>query len=246
MSEPSMVVKSLETIGEGLLRLAIHDERIDHQSNGYAVIEGGVITVIDPLPVAPGLLERHGRIGAIIIACPSHQRAAFSLRAVSGATIHAPAGSRGLDGQVDHSFNDGDLLPGGLQAVHAPGPLGPHYALRLERPPGFLFVADLLLNDARSGVRFLDAAHLPDPDAARRSVRRLLDLPFERLAFGHGDPILEGGRDAMRSVLGAEGGGQTEAGGRTPSDGQADGSASKGDSPDSRRGRSPAGNCMPT
>lgn len=224
MSEPSAVVKGLETIGEGLLRLAIHDERIDHQSNGYAVIEDRIITVIDPLPVAPGLLERHGRIGAIVIACPSHQRAAFTLRAASGAAIHAPAGSRELDGVVDHSFNDGDRLPGGLQAVHAPGPFGPHYALQLDRPPGFLFVADLLLNDACSGVRFLDAPHLPDPDAARRSVRRLLDLRFERLAFGHGEPILEGGREMLRTVLDTGGGSQSEGDGQTKDGGRTESS----------------------
>lgn len=206
MSAPSTVAKRLETIGRGVLRLVVHDERIDHQSNGYALIENGVITVIDPLPVVPGLLERHGRIGAIVIACPSHQRAAFGLRTASGAAIHAPAESHGLQGEADHLFRDGDRLPGGLVAVHAPGPSGPHYALRLERPPGFLFVADLLLNDSRSGIRFLEAPHLPDPAAARRSVLLLLGLPFERLAFGHGDPILEGGREAMRAVLGAEGG----------------------------------------
>jgi hypothetical protein len=37
----------------------------------------------------------------------------------------------------------------------------------------------------------------------RRSYRRLLDLDFDSLLFAHGDPIVGGGKDALRGFAAA-------------------------------------------
>jgi hypothetical protein len=50
------------------------------------------------------------------------------------------------------------------------------------------FFADWLLGDDPEGVK----------DGLRESYRRLLDLDFDNLLFAHGDPIVGGGKQALR------------------------------------------------
>ena len=40
----------------------------------------------------------------------------------------------------------------------------------------------------------------PDKAAARRSIDRLLALPFERLVVGHGTPFATGGKEALAAA----------------------------------------------
>ena len=52
-----------------------------------------------------------------------------------------------------------------------------------------------------TGVEFLPDKYLSDPDTARDSARRLLEVDFDVLCFGHGDPILKGGRKVVSELV---------------------------------------------
>lgn len=90
----------------------------------------------------------------------------------------------------------------------------------VHRPSGTLVVADLVHNVGRPegtwprlytrAMGFYDRVALSrmlrwlafsDRAAARASVDALLDAPFDRLVVGHGAPLAEGGKDALRSAL---------------------------------------------
>jgi glyoxylase-like metal-dependent hydrolase (beta-lactamase superfamily II) len=200
MSEPKTMAKTVKEPVPGLFHYHIHDDRIDHRSDAFAVVGGGTVTLIDPLPLDPAALGRLGTVGAIVVAVGGHQRSAWRYQRELKARVHAPREAAGLEGTPDATFKEGDPLPGGLRAVHAPGPGAAHYALRLDRGPGVLLVTDLLMHE-KEGIVFLPDTYVEDPGRARESARRLLDLDWDTLCFGHGEPILEGGKKALRALL---------------------------------------------
>ncbi len=201
MSEPKTVAREVHEVVPGLFHYQIQDERIHHVSDGYAIVEGGRVVLVDPLPIDEAALRRLGPIEAIVVATGSHQRSAWSHRKASGAQVHAPRGAAGLDDKPDRSFGEGDRLPGGLRAIEAPGPKGPHFVLVLDRAPGVLFCGDLLLNEPDRGVVFLSDKYLQEPARAAESAARLLDLEFGVVCFGHGAPMTRGGREAIQEAV---------------------------------------------
>lgn len=200
MSEPRAVAASIDTLLPGVLHYHLEDERIDTRSDAYVVATPEGAILIDPLPLAGAAFASIGRVAAIVLTTPHHQRSAWRLRRATGAPVRAPRGSAGLLESPDAEYGDGDHLPGGLRAVHAPGPDAAHYVLHRAGGPGLLFLADLLLRQADGVVRHLQPDYLPDPGGARRSLRRVLELPFDAVAFAHGAPIVNGGRAALAEV----------------------------------------------
>jgi glyoxylase-like metal-dependent hydrolase (beta-lactamase superfamily II) len=196
MSEPKTVAKTLDEVAPGLFHYSVHDERIDHVSDAFALVERGKAVLVDPLPIDDASLARLGAVEAIIIATPSHQRSAWRYRRQLKVKVHAPRGAVGLDEKPDAEFGDGDRLPGGWRAVHAPGPSSFHHALHLDRGAGVLLLTDLVLNKPQ-GLVFLSDDYMDDPALARRSAGRLQDLKFGIVGFGHGAPLA---RDAARAL----------------------------------------------
>ncbi|HEV8700600.1 MAG TPA: MBL fold metallo-hydrolase [Candidatus Polarisedimenticolia bacterium] len=203
MSEPKTVAVAITEVVPGLFHYRIDDERIKSQSDAYAVARGGRVVLIDPLPLEPSLLQGLGRIEAIVLGAPGHQRSSWSLRRRHGATVHAPEGASGLEEKPDASYKEGDFLPGGLKPIQAPGPKGAHYAFHVEAKPGLLLCTDLWHMTPR-GVEFLPDKYLSDPARARATARRLLGLDFDIVCFGHGDPILRGARHVLAGIVEAD------------------------------------------
>jgi hypothetical protein len=205
MSEPKTVAKQMEEVVPGVFHWQIEDERIHHISDAHAVVEGGRAVLIDPVPLAEEELKRLGSIEAIILGAPSHQRYAWSLRKKTGARVYAPKGAAArLEEKPDVEYGDGDALPGGLRAIHAPGPAAVHYVLYRKGAPGALFLTDLVMNEKDKGLVFLSDKYQDDPAQARASARKLLDLPCGSLCFGHGAPLREEGRVALQRLLDTE------------------------------------------
>jgi glyoxylase-like metal-dependent hydrolase (beta-lactamase superfamily II) len=201
MSEPKTVARQVDEVLPGLFHYQIQDDRINHISEAYALVEGGTVTLIDPLPLEVAALGRLGQVAAIVLGSPSHQRSAWRYRKETRAKVHAPAGATSVDEAPDVTFKEGDRLPGGLRAIAAPGPKGPHFALHLDRGPGAVFVTDLMMNEPDKGIVFLSDKYMQEPKRGPESARRLLDLKFDVLCFGHGAPIAKGGRGALEDFL---------------------------------------------
>jgi hypothetical protein len=185
----------------GLFHDTIFDPHWDVSEDAWVIDDGVRQVLVDPLP---GFLDRLGppaRTEAIIIATPGHQRSAWECRARTGAPVHAPAGPAPLEELPDLRFSDGDRLPGGLVAIETPGPGERHFVLYRAEGAGAVYCPDLVVNDPIRGLRFVADAFQADPVRTRLSALRLLDLKFECLCFGHGAPILRGGRQALEDLL---------------------------------------------
>jgi hypothetical protein len=194
-------VPDLREIGPGLYDYAWSRDPEGPGNHALVLEDAGGVVVIDPLVPRlrhPGIA---GKTSCIVVSTPGHQRAAWRSRALTGAPVYAPAGSRDLESSPDRSFSHGDHLPGGLVAIEAPGPADRHHVLLRPEGRGTIFCADLLINDPVDGLSFLPDPYLRDPVLTRHTAHRLLDLRFEALCFGHGDPIPSGGRRALEFLL---------------------------------------------
>ena len=106
-----------------------------------------------------------------------------------------------MDGEPDRRYGAGDRLPGGLRAVHTPGPEPVHYSFLLERDGGVLFCSDLLGKHPSAGSTSSRPQFHDDPAETRRSVERMLDLPFAVLCLDHGEPLVDDPKAAIRDLL---------------------------------------------
>lgn len=203
MSEPRTRSRRVETVVPGLLHWWLHDDRIDFRSDAYAVRERGRTVLIDPLPLVGSALDALGRVSAICLTGSCHQRSAWRYRRLFGAPVFAPRGAEGLEEEPDVWYRKGQTLPGGLTAVHAPGPTEVHFAFHRTAGRGALFCADVLLRDGER-VRFVEDEHQDDPARTRRTVRKLLRLAFATLCFAHGAPLRKDPHAAMRAALEAD------------------------------------------
>lgn len=201
MPEPGGVATFAGEILPRVYRFTMHDDRIDYQSDSYAVMEKGRTILIDPLPMGDQDLKQLGPVEAICLSASCHERSAWRYRRSLKVPIYAPQGGVDFEEPPDHRYRAGDRLPGGLLAVHAPGPTEAHYAFYLERDGGVLFCADLLTNAEAEGLAFVPGEYQDEPARTRESVRRLLDLRFETLCSNHGHPVTSGAKEAMAQAL---------------------------------------------
>jgi hypothetical protein len=204
VSEPKAVAADVLDVVSGVRMWRIADERIDgFTSAAYAVAGDGCGTVlIDPLPLAPEALARLEPVSAIVLTAGAHQRSAWRYRRELGALVHAPALSREIDEEPDGRYVDGDVLPGGLTAVFTPGAGTTQHTLLLGGHPGVAFVPDLLVTLPDGRLALTPAEYVYDPAEQRRSVERLLELPFSVLCIAHGEPVTSEPAAALRSALG--------------------------------------------
>jgi hypothetical protein len=128
-------------------------------------------------------LERAQRPLAIQLTVPWHARSTGSLVELYGATV-------------------GAAPPDGVTPFRVTGTGGETETLYWLPDPRALVTGDILLGDP---LRLCPDGWLPEElgaEAVRDSLRPLLDLPIERVLTAHGEPLLEGGREALADALG--------------------------------------------
>jgi glyoxylase-like metal-dependent hydrolase (beta-lactamase superfamily II) len=199
LSEPHEMASEVREVTPGVWHWCIHDDRIDYVSDAYAVAVDGGLVLIDPLPLAEQPLRRLGAVAAICHTCGSHQRSAWRYRRDLGAPVYAPALAREIDEEPDKRYGDSDLLTGGLRAVFTPGAGTTQHTLVREGEPGVAFCPDLLVRP-EGGVALVRVEEY-DSEQARRSIERLLELPFSLLCLTHGGIVSEEPKVAIRAVL---------------------------------------------
>lgn len=202
MPEPKGIAKLAGEVVPGVYRFTMHDDRIDAQSDGYVVVEDDRAILIDPLPMAERDLKKLGAVEAICLTASCHERAAKRYQRSFKVPVYAPRRAIGFEEtKPDRWYGPGARLPGGLKAVHSPGPTDAHYSLYLRRAGGVVFCADLLTNYEGRGLAFVPGEYQDDPKGTRKSVRRLLELRFRVLCPNHGKPIKTGAKKAIRQAL---------------------------------------------
>jgi glyoxylase-like metal-dependent hydrolase (beta-lactamase superfamily II) len=201
MPEPGGTAKLVGEVLPGVYHLTIHDDRIDFQSDSYAVIENGRVILIDPLPMAKKDLNKLGPVEAVCLTGSCHERSAWRYRREFKVLVYAPQGGVDFEEAPDRWYKANDRLPGNLLAVHTPGPTEAHYSFFLERNGGAVFCADLLANAGGEGLAFVAGEYQDEPARTRESVRQLLELQFKVLCPNHGDPVTRRTKEALTRVL---------------------------------------------
>ncbi len=201
MSEPREIADHAEQVGDGLWHWRIANSAIGGAiSSSHAVAAGDGCVLIDPVRLEPLTLPPPA---AVVLTATTHQRAAWRYRAEFGVEVWLPEDARPGDEEPDRRYAEGDVLPGRLLAFRTPGPERPHYSFLLEREPGVLFCSDLLMNDGDRSLVFVPPEFHEDPAETRRSVEKLLDLPFAILCLAHGTPVVDDPKTAIRELLDA-------------------------------------------
>ena len=127
----------------------------------------------------------------------AHERESVYLRDGRSPRTRRGRGRRFPKVTVTTEFRHGELLPGGLRAVHTPGHSPGHTAL-LHEETGVLFTGDAVLNVR--GVRYAPGFLCTDPDRNRQSADQLGELDFEVAAFAHGPELRRDAKAAVRAL----------------------------------------------
>lgn len=202
MTEPREIADAAREVVPGLFYWQIHNSNIGGAiSSSHAVQVDGESVFIDPVRLSDDALAALPRPGAVLLTAKCHQRASWRYRRQFGIEVWLPEDAPPADEEPDHRYAEGDVLPGGLLVVRTPGPEWPHYSLVRQGEPGVLFCSDLVSHEGGGKLRFIPPEYHEDPAETRRSVEKLLDLPFSILCFDHGEPITHESKDALRRLL---------------------------------------------
>lgn len=173
--------------------------------NGYLIVHAGGNICVDPVePGADGLAELARRgVAHILLTNRNHVRAANMVKARTRArlAIHPADASyaKNQGAELDDELNIGDTI-GPLTVValagKSPGEVGFHWPARR-----ILIVGDAIVGHPPGGCRLLREAVMDDPPRLRASIRALLDLDFDTLLMGDGDPIIGGAKERVRALV---------------------------------------------
>jgi glyoxylase-like metal-dependent hydrolase (beta-lactamase superfamily II) len=173
----------------------------EERVRSYALDAGDCLVLFDPLVEASQVETLAGRRPVVILLTNYwHRRSTLALVEALRAVVHAPAESvREFDFPVE-PYVVGDDLSGDVE---------PHPAAYANE--GSLWIrghAALVSGDTfpagSHGFRLQPDSWLEEgltPEGRLERLQPLLDLPVELLLPTHGDPVVDGAREALRAAL---------------------------------------------
>ena len=174
--------------------------------NGLFLTIGEHRVLVDPPPMSAEdtlQIRRSGRLDYVVLTNRDHVREAATCKAEFGCQVWVPEGDAAqMDIAAERTYKDGELLPGGIWAVHlkdqkSPGECG----LYLQTGKGIMILGDALIGKPPGRVTMLPAEKYADPVKARAGLTRLLKYTFDTLLVGDGAAIMTGARDAVARAL---------------------------------------------
>lgn len=174
--------------------------------NGLLLAVGEHRIVVDPPPMAAEDLaecRRGGAVDYIVLTNRDHARDAVNLKRELGCQVFVPeADAAEMDVPADKTFKDGELLPGGIWAIHLKDQKSPgESALFLQQGKGILVLGDALLGKPAGALAMLPAEKYADLAKAREGLRRLLRYEFDTVLVGDGASVLTGAKPALERAL---------------------------------------------
>ena len=177
-----------------------HDPTVKADLFSTAFAARNELTVVDPIVLpAPyrGELDSLGRVTIVVVTNANHLRDTLNF-SFSG-SIFAPSE---LDAVLphNHALSDG-LQVGPFRALKIDGAADGEFALYHRDDGGTLIVGDALINFEPHGFGLLPQKYCNNQKQMIRSLRRLLDLDFNRIFFAHGNPIVTRARERLALLL---------------------------------------------
>jgi hypothetical protein len=196
----------MEEIAPGLWHWTALNERIGADVSSYYLTDGRVL--IDPITPSdgPDRLEQLGPPEHVVLSNRHHDRHSWRLRERFGCTVHCIRnGLHELDGRGPvEPFDFGQTLPGGI-VVHEVDTICPDETALHIPDQRALACADGLVERRGGGLGFVPDSLMDDPEQTKRGLldayTRLLDLDFDTLLLAHGEPIVGGGKGALRAFI---------------------------------------------
>jgi glyoxylase-like metal-dependent hydrolase (beta-lactamase superfamily II) len=202
VSEPQASAESVEEVVPGVWHWHLADERIGgFISAAHAVRGDDGVVLIDPLPLADEAMSGLGEVSAICLTTSSHQRSAWRLRRELRVPVWAPTASQEVEEEPDERYSEGDAMPGGLRAIFTPGAGTTQHSFLLDTAGGVLFTPDIFVRPGGQALALIPSEHAHDPEQARRTAEGLLALDFAVLCTGHGTPVTDDPKSAIRRAL---------------------------------------------
>ena len=173
----------------------------------------GMPALVDPLPLSDRMideLEKAGPPHEIFITSSWHVRDALKLANRWNSRILAHRLGKGcIEAPIGETVSEGDRLWGAARVCHLPfADVPEETGLFIESHPGVLIVGDAFCGPRTDiavppgEVAIYPSLRIPDPAAHASMLRRLLDLPFEVLAFGHGQVLDHDARGSLERLIG--------------------------------------------
>jgi glyoxylase-like metal-dependent hydrolase (beta-lactamase superfamily II) len=173
--------------------------------NGHLIVQPSGNLCIDPVEPSAGELAELVRRGVarILLTNRNHVRAANMVRdrARARTAIHRADAdyARTQSAELDDELRVGDTV-GPLTVVPVPGKSPGEVALHWPERR-ILIVGDAIIGNPPGVCRLLRDAVMDEPARLRDSVRALLDLDFDTLLVGDGEPIISGAKERVRELV---------------------------------------------
>src|SRR5204863_9533752 len=193
----------MKEIVPGVFHWTAPHPRIGADVSSYFVGESG--TLLDPMVPSEGLEWFSGKRAVEYIALTNRHHDRDSARFDVTPVLVPESGLHEFEGkELDVSgYAAGEEIIPGIVA-HEVGAICPDDMALEIRSAGALAMADGLVHFA-DGVRFVRDSYMDDPEQTKRglvqSLEALLAVDFDALLFAHGEPIVGGGKKALRDFL---------------------------------------------
>jgi Metallo-beta-lactamase superfamily len=174
--------------------------------NGLYVNVGEHRILIDPPPMTDeeqAHIQRVGRLDYILITNRDHEREAGRYKDLFQCQLMVPeADASQMQVKTDKTYKDGELLPGGIWAVHlkdqkSPGESG----LYIQQGKGIMILGDALIGKPPGTLSMLAPEKYADRAKAREGLQRLLKYNFDSVLVGDGAAILTNAKPAVTRAI---------------------------------------------
>jgi glyoxylase-like metal-dependent hydrolase (beta-lactamase superfamily II) len=196
----------MKEIAPGIRQWSVFSEEKQLDFNGLLLTINDHRILVDPPPLegADRAIPGGPAVDYVVITNRDHVREAERCRRDFRAKVYVPAADAPLmDLQPDKTYQDGELLPGGLWVIQLEGMKSPgESALFLDRGQGIMILGDALIGKPAGRLSLLPADRYPDVEKAREGLQRLLKYNFETVLVGDGVSIVSGGKEAVSQAIG--------------------------------------------
>lgn len=173
--------------------------------NGLFMMVGEHRVLVDPPPMTADEMAqiKRGPVDYIVITNRDHEREAATYRTEFRCQVIVPEiDAPQMEVKADKTYKDGELLPGGIWAVHLKAQKSPgECALFIQQGKGIMIVGDALIGKPPGSISMLAPEKYADVGRAREGLGRLLKYHFDTLLVGDGVSITTGAKQAVEKFL---------------------------------------------